>query len=365
MNRCKVISLLLVFIIVVTGCSFGDWDFGENAGEKKEEQEEIELSEEGNSMPEKTFKILHIMSYQMSWEWTESQFKGFQDAMADVNVDYEVFSLDAKNKSTKAWMEKAGEEARNKIQELKPDLVYTSDEEALDYVTKYFVNTETPFVFSGVNEVKKQYGFEAADNITGVLELEHFASSVELFKMIVGDVKKIIVVFDTSSIWEASRKRMKEQAREFPEIEFTFLEPIKTYKEYKEIVKENEGKVDGMCLAGIYEFKDDSGENVPYEEVLKWTGENSSIPDFSFWIDSINYGTLCGTIISGYEQGFAAGKMAKEILVNGKTPSDFPMTPTEKGVAAINLKRANDLNLDIDSKTLLSSTVINKYYWEE
>ena len=69
--------------------------------------------------------------------------------------------------------------------------------------------------------------------------------------------------------------------------------------------------------------------------------------------------------VSGYEQGLAAGKMARGILVEGKSPESFPMVATTKGQPGINLERSKALGLKIDSKTLLSSRVINKYAWEK
>jgi hypothetical protein len=44
----------------------------------------------------------------------------------------------------------------------------------------------------------------------------------------------------------------------------------------------------------------------------------------------VEKGTLCAVTVSGYEQGLAAGKIARGILVEGKKPSDFPFEPTTK-----------------------------------
>jgi ABC-type uncharacterized transport system substrate-binding protein len=60
----------------------------------------------------------------------------------------------------------------------------------------------------------------------------------------------------------------------------------------------------------------------------------------------------------------AAGKIAREILVNGRDPATLPIRATTKGQAGINLARAKILGLIIDSKTLLSAKVVNKFGWE-
>jgi hypothetical protein len=91
---------------------------------------------------------------------------------------------------------------------------------------------------------------------------------------------------------------------------------------------------------GIFTFKDEYGNNVPYPEVLKWTVQNSTLPDFSFWESRIGPGTLCTVIVSGYEQGLAAGKIARGILVEGRSPASYAIAPTVKGEPVVSLARA-------------------------
>lgn len=312
----------------------------------------------------KRFKILHIMSYHSPWEWTDAQFEGFKDAMRGVEVEYKVIQLDAKNRSSQDWLQGNGLEAQKMIDAWRPNLVYTSDDEAIEYVTKRYAGASTTFVFSGVNKTLQNYGLDGSPNIAGVLEIEHFVQSAALFKKIVPGAKKIAVVFDDAPMWEAVAKRMHDMAGEAAGLEFIAWDTIKTFDEYKRRMKEYESLVDGVCLVGIFNFKDENGKNVHYREVLRWTAANSRLPDFSFWIDRVYYGTLCVVSVSAYEQGMAAGKIAREILVNGRDPATLPIRATTKGQAGINLARAKILGLIIDSKTLLSAKVVNKFGWE-
>ena len=55
-------------------------------------------------------------------------------------------------------------------------------------------------------------------------------------------------------------------------------------------------------------LKDEKGKNVTYQEVQKWTVENSKLPDFAFWIDRVHFGTLGAMTVSEREQGRAAGR---------------------------------------------------------
>lgn len=314
---------------------------------------------------EEKYKILHIMSFHSPWRWADGQLQGFKEAMKDVSVEYRVFQMDTKRNSSTEAKEKKGKEARELIDEWKPDLVSTSDDDAQEYVAKYYVNKDTPFVFSGVNADPKLYGFTGSRNITGVLEQEHFVESVKLLKAIVPDVKRIVAVFDDASMWNPVMKRMKEKERELPGVQFVAWDVIHTFAEFKKKIREYPGQADAIAMIGIFNFKDEHGKDVPYQEVLKWTAENSRLPDFSFWDDRVYYGTLCSVTVSAREQGLAAGQMARAILVEGKSPDSFVMKPTVKGNPVVSLARATKLGIKVNSGVLLSAEVIQKFDWDK
>ncbi len=314
---------------------------------------------------QKRYKILHIMSYHSPWKWTDDQLNGFKYALKDLDVDYKVFQMDTKRKSSAEWKQKMGKDARDIIDTWKPDLVYTNDDNAQSYVTKYYVNSDIPFVFSGVNSNPEKYGFVGSKNITGVLEQEHFMQTVQLLKKIVPRINRIAIIIDDGPTWPGVIKRMKRQLDQLPDIQFVSWNVIKTFKEFKHKMKKLQSEVDAVGLLGIFTYKNEKGNNVPYTDVLKWTAENSNLPDFSFWKDRISYGTLCTVTVSGFEQGFAAGKIARSILFDGKSPSSIPMNPTVKGEPVISLARANRLGIKIRTGILLTVNVITKFKWEK
>jgi len=233
-------------------------------------------------------------------------------------------------------------------------------------VTKHYVNQDTPFVFSGVNADPREYGFVGSKNITGVLEHEHFVQTANLLKKIVPEASKIAVIMDDDPTWIGVITRMKKMASaHHPNLKFMSWDVIRTFAEYKKKIAEHQKQVDALGLLGIHTFKDGAGRNVPWQEVLKWTAENSHLPDFSFWKDRVSYGTLCAVYVSAYEQGLAAGKIARGILTEKRSPASYPMEPTVKGQPILSLARAKKLGLGIKSKILLTVKVVEKFAWEK
>jgi len=313
----------------------------------------------------KKLRILHVMSYHSPWRWTDGQFDGFKEALTGLDVEYKVFQMDTKRNSSEEAKNKAGAAARALVESWKPDLVYTSDDDAQIYFARHYVGSRILFVFSGVNEDPAKYGFSGSPNITGVLEQEHFVESVRLLKEIVPNVKRIAVIVDGDPMWIPVLRRMKEKAAQLPDVEFFDWDVIRTFKEYQDRIKSYQKRADAVALIGIFTFKDEAGKNVPYQTVLQWTAENSRLPDFSFWSDRVHYGTLCAVNVSEREQGLAAGRMARSILAEGKSPSSIPMSPTTKGIPVVSLARAKTLGIKVKSGILLSGEVIREFDWKK
>ena len=310
------------------------------------------------------FRILHVMSYHTPWKWTEDQLQGFKDALSGLRVDYRVFEMDTKRHSTKAWKERTGAAARTIIEDWRPDLVYVSDDNAQQYVTRHYLNDDIPFVFSGVNEAPSKYGFDGAENITGVLEQEHAAQTLRLLKSLVPGVEKIAVIVDEGPTWPKVIERLRARVAEIDGLDVVSWNVIHSFEDYKSKVMDLQDKVDAIGNLGIFTYKDRRGNNVPYQDVLRWTADNSRLPDFSFWLDRVDHGTLCAVGVSGYQQGYVAGGIARRILVDGEKPSAIPMRPTVKGEPWVNLARLRRLGLPYRSTPLLSSRVVTTFRWD-
>lgn len=330
--------------------------------QQAEETAEAEVAAE----EEKSFKILHVMSYHTPWEWTEDQLRGFQEPLRDLDVTYQVYEMDTKNRSSEEWKIQSGVEAKAIIDSWKPDLVYTNDDNAQKYLVQDYVNDEIPFVFSAVNNDPSVYGFTGSSNVTGVLEKPHFVETIKLLKDVAPEVKKIAIIIDDDPTWTGVAADMKAELALLPsDVEIVSFDTISNFDDYKRKIAEYQGTVDALGLLGIHTYKDENGENIPWQEVLEWTAKNSSLPDFSFYEDRVQYGTLVAMGVSGYEQGIAAGKIAYDILAEGKSPSSFKVVPTIKGKPIVSLARANDLGIQFNTNILSTATVVSEYQWEK
>ena len=315
--------------------------------------------------PAEPLRILHVTSYTADWGWIQEQFAGFQDGLEPGRaVDYRHLELDAKNHPAPDAIAAAAAEAHALIESWQPDLIYLTDDIAQQYVGSQYVGTALPIVFSGVNLEPATYQYDQADNVTGVLEQEHSAATIQLLNRLVPDAQRIIMVVDQASMWDSVQERLMARSGELPPgVEIVGWDSFETFAEYQQAIAAYQTEYDAIGLLGVFGLLDEAGDAVPFEDVLRWTTEHSTLPDFSFWDSRLPLGTLCAVTVSGYEQGLAAGKLAHQILVDGVVPGSLPITATVRGKPAVSLARANELGISIDSSLLLSANVIKDYVW--
>ncbi len=360
-NKKKVVALSVLLVIVSVVAIL----FLENSTPQMSQAHSSKaITESFETKPVKPagpFKVLHVMSYHSPWKWTDDQLQGFKEALQDLDMHYKVFQMDTKRHSSEQWKLKVGAEAGEIVETWKPDLVFTSDDNAQSYFAKQYIDTDTPFVFCAVNAESAEYGFTGSKNVTGVLERMHFVQTVRLLKQVVPSVRRIAIVTDTGKMWKPMMTRLKQKESELPQgVEVTGYYVLDTFEQFKETVGNCEGSVDALGFLGIFEFKDENGTNVPLELVQHWVVENSMLPDFTFWKDRVDKGTLCAVTVSGFAQGQAAGEIARGILLEGRSPASYPIKSTEKGIPIINLARVKKLNINPTSSVLLTAEVVTE-----
>jgi ABC-type uncharacterized transport system substrate-binding protein len=309
-------------------------------------------------------RIAHVMSFDSPWRWTDGQLDGFREALGLPGAEFAVFQMDTKRHASDEAKAERGRLARAFVDGFRPDLLYTSDDDAQQHVTRHYLGSRLPLVFSGVNRDPEAFGFDGASNVTGVLEREHVAETLRLLRELVPGLRRLVVLSDHSPYWDAVIRRVQEGVATVGGITLTQVVRTQQFEAYCQAVAAAQGQADALLHLGILTLVDAAGRPVPYQVVQRWVVDNSRLPDASFWMDRIHHGTLASVTVSETEQGRAAGRLARAILVDGAAPASLPMRPTVKGQPAISLQRARALGITVRSTQLLQSQIVRHYDWE-
>ena len=309
-------------------------------------------------------RIFHVMSFDSPWRWTDGQLAGFREGLDDPQAEVQVFQMDVKRHPGDAARAERGRLAREAVARWKPDLLYLSDDDAVAQVGRPLARSALPIVFSGVNRSLAEHDLEGAPNVTGVLEREHVVETLRLLKSVAPQIRRLAVVSDRGSYWDTVIGRVRERIAQVDGLQLARVDRVGTFAEYRDRLRACEGEADAVLHLGILTLADEHGATVPDWIVQRWVAEHIRLPDASFWIDRVHNGTLASVTVSEQEQGRAAGRLARAILHEGRSPVSLPVQATLKGHPAISLPRARQLGLLPSSSVLLSAEVARRYAWE-
>jgi ABC-type uncharacterized transport system substrate-binding protein len=300
-------------------------------------------------------RLLILQSYDRDYAWTRDVDVGINRVLKDRN-DYSVrwFYMDTKRHPWHDYKVNVGKTVEKLIENWQPNVVIAVDDDAQEYAMKSFINRpDIKIVFSGMNGSLADYGYDHANNVTGILERKPLDALKETLLLITAAQKRsrplrIMFLGDAS---ESVRKDEEEFRRfDWGPIQVLDSRFAKTFDEWRSAVEFcNGGNVDFIITANyrkIQRNKDAKGL-MPAREVLKWTDQNSRVPVIgtnAFFVE--DGGTLAiGT--SPYEQGEVALSMVNDILYKGKKASDIPVQSTRQFVVAMRASGLRKWNLKL------------------
>jgi ABC-type uncharacterized transport system substrate-binding protein len=272
--------------------------------------------------------------------------KGIENILNNTGVELKILRMDTKRNNSRAFAEKAGLGAKSVIEEFRPDVVITSDDNAFNYVIMpYYRDTDLPVVFCGINWDVSLYG-GPYKNTAGMIEVSLTSQLISYLK----EYSKGNRIGYLSADTETERKNALYYHKLF-NINFTKIYFVKTQEEWKEAFLKLQDEVDILIFennAGIYDWSDSDAEafalnhtKIPVGTTNSWTIQSSFI----------------GMTKIAEEQGEWSAQTALRIL-NGTRPSDIPIVTNEKGKLYINLKIAQKLGVIVKPELLKNAQII-------
>ncbi|MGE4558885.1 MAG: ABC transporter substrate-binding protein [Desulfobulbus sp.] len=292
-------------------------------------------------------RILVVHSYHAEQrEHVVEMTKGIEEALQGVNCRLRFFHMDTKRHTSEEWKRTAGAQAKKIMAKFAPEVVISMDDNAQQYFARDYAGKPGPpwFVFSGVNKEPGEYGFPAV-NVTGVIERPNVLESIELLLKIQPQVKRILIMADKSATTDPLIAYCK--TLRLPVTVVAYEQPL-TLAAWKAALEHYHDQIDavGLYVVRTITRSATDPDKVPEQELIGLINDHYRLPTVGFFDSAAESGVLCGVSVSMREQGFAAGRIAKEILA-GKRPRDFHVEPTHQGRIQLNLRTAEHLGIQI------------------
>ena len=297
------------------------------------------------SADEKNYKILYVDSYNQN-AWSSAIDHGIHSVLDEhKNITLKTFRMDTKRNTSIDFKKNAALKAKKIIDEWRPDLVITSDDNAAKYlIMPYFINSDIPFVFCGINYDASIYGFPAK-NITGMIEVYLIDQTMEIMKPYAKGERIGFLSCDNLTAHK-TYNYLKNAKYNFTEVVM-----VNNFDQLKKAFIDIQQKIDILYLWDPYSVKDFN-----LSEMIEFAKKHTVIPTSGATYSTMKF-ALVGTPTVGIEHGEWAAKTALDIL-NGKSPDDIPITKNKQTKIFINLSIAKKLGIKFPAELIESSYLI-------
>lgn len=300
-------------------------------------------------------RVMILQSYQAEYAWTRDVDAGLRRVINkwtgySVNWHY----MDTKRHSDPEWLKRSGIIARRAIKQTNPRILIAVDDLAQSLAAKYFINDpDMDIIFAGLNGSVEPYGYDKANNVTGIFEhkqlqpIKEALLALENKKATPKTNPSVAYILDPSPSL-ASGKALIDHFDWSP-ISYKKSIITKDFPAWKKQVIELGDKVDYIIVAN-YRKLPLSDQNKTYasaKEVMLWTEANSEAPVIGINSFNVEDGAMISIGVSPFEQGEVAAQMAQKILEENISASDIPMVENKQYIVAIRESSLSSRNMEL------------------
>jgi len=266
----------------------------------------------------------------------DSAREGFKDAFKEAGIDAEFDEKNANGETANANL------IANNFVSSKEDLIFAIATNAAQPASQ--ATNEIPVVFSAITD--PQSAGILKDNVTGVSDRMDVKQQIELLLKLNSNIKNLGVIYNSSE--QNSKIQVEDLKKTAKELGLNLVE--------KSIVQANEIPQAADSLVREADAIYLPTDNLVASVVSLITEKAAAAKKIVFGAEAahVKGGALITQGVSYYEIGKEAGKMAIEILKNGKKPSEIKFKTMPLNEIAVNEKTLSALGIllpeDVKSK---------------
>ncbi|MCB1924915.1 MAG: hypothetical protein KDJ27_14430 [Gammaproteobacteria bacterium] len=264
-------------------------------------------------------KCLFVSSYHQGYAWADGVERGLRRVL-DGRCELRQFDMDSKRHKSDVEKRASARAAKSLIDEWKPDVVITADDNAARYLIQdFYRDHRLPFVFCGVNWTVAEYGFPYS-NVTGMIEIAPIRPLLARVKAIFPAASRVIYIGANTLTEKKNLARFQQAAvAEGLELDARLVDTADEWLAAYRRAQEYDYIIMGSN-SGIRQWDD----RAVAEAIVPMTRR----------LSVTNHGWMMPYSMLGYtkvpeEQGEWAAEAALRIIA-GTRPADIPIVPNHK-----------------------------------
>ncbi|GAB6041637.1 SpoIIE family protein phosphatase [Endothiovibrio diazotrophicus] len=257
--------------------------------------------------------VLVINSYSQGYAWTDEEVRGIEERLAgDRNLVLHIEYMDTKMINDARYFDLLAEVFEHKYQQLRFDVLLTTDDDALRFVHRYRdrLFPGVPLVFAGVNNFDDAKAAGLA-NYTGVNEAADFPSNLALIVRLYPHTRNVYVINDTLTSGLSLRDELDRAAAGYRDrLRFHYLVDLSMAELKERLARLPENSV----VFYLSFFRDATGATFTPWEAIPPISAAAKAPLFGAVDYMLGKGIVGGMLKSSYFQGETAARLARRVL---------------------------------------------------
>ncbi len=330
----------------------------------------LEIANAGEKKSRSPIRAYFVHSYENDHVCGVPQGEGVEGVLKEKFGDRLVIKKHFMNtktvNGTPARMKRDASRVLQVIDQFKPDIVFTIDDNAFREVGLKLVDRDFPVIFSGLNGQPETYNRAVQflndqgrpdSNITGVYENLHFETAVNVMKGVNPNLSKVIALLDESPTGRAIRVQLqKEIDGGRIDIQVTFKH-VGTMSAFRQAIAEiNADDTIQAVYPVVLSVAGESNARVGFKDTLKAFLEDSKKPGMALNFAFARLGLFGGASVDFSAMGRQAGQMGIELL-NRKPIGRLPIQSAQEYLITFNILRAKMLGIQIPDE-LIGAAII-------
>lgn len=268
-------------------------------------------------------EVFIVHSYWPELSWVVHQSEGIRQTLGE-GYHYREFYLDTRRLTEAQYLPRVQEVTRQ-IQEIQPQVVFITDDNALRLVGPALEKGWV--IFGGVNgSIREDFPWAPArSNVAGVLERPLLARSLIQIQSALGlkHVRTLVLAGTDETTERMLREEFGvERTMALPDGSTLKIEQSARFGDWQHRVAESEVDWDLVLVMGNQALEDEAGQRVHELDVARWLNTHSTKPVFTIHEQQIGKGLFVGgMVVSGRLMGRDMAELAKRIVADGKVPS--------------------------------------------
>lgn len=302
--------------------------------------------------------VLILNSYHQGFKWTDDITRGMLTSLEPVRSGIRIYPeyLNSQWKHGTPYFTELSRFLRVKYEKIPIDLILCADNDALDFLLAYRdeVFGKVPVVFCGANYLNSG-DLKGRAYYTGVSETAELKESLDVALTLHPGTKQIYVINDNGT---PGRKVLAELKKLLPLYQDKVVFTFENSSDLAEVVANVAKLSPDTLIFYTFFYGNPDAKFTENSESISLISEHARVPVYGVWDFNLGYGMVGGKLISGYDQGLAAGQMGVRIL-RGERVEKIPIVFRNPSRYMFDYRQLKRFGIDRD---LLpeGSTVINE-----